>query len=388
MRRSAGVLMICLLLLSFAVCAQAQSAEVKALQEQVQKLQDQLKQVMDRLQQVEAKPAEEAKPAAAKPNWSDKLKMMGYFQARYENRRRTMAAFPPGVWPPAATPEATDEFLIRRMYFGAIATPNDRTTAMVLFRHLSFAGGVDIEAMYVDYKLDDQWSVEFGRVYNKFGWDAWESSSRRVPFDRFAGLEGYRPGGIRGLYFQGPTDHGVYLSRKPLPTASIWEPTVHVGLLNGNFIGAENNNGKGVEVALRWTDRNGWYWGAGYVDGSFTETVNNAPQKTDRTMLGLYLRRDPKPWGLQAEYIDGELFGFDVNGGYGQLSYAIKDKTPFVRVESYDPSKGVAGDRFKAVRAGCTWQLDKTNELTLEYMWAERGDTPVGQIGLQWQAGL
>jgi len=379
--RNLWIVVLVALLLAMAGAAHADAA-TDALRATVESLQKQLTDALDRLKALEAaKAAAPAAPAAKPaPKWYDNIRLMGYWQARYEDRREVY---------PAGTP-ATDEFLIRRMYFGAIAKPNDRTTAVLLFRHLSFAAGVDIEAMYVDYKLADQWNVEFGRVYNKFGWDAWESSSKRLPFDRFAGLEGYRNGGIRGLYFQGPTDHGIYITRKPTPTSSIWEPTVHVGLVNDNFIGAENNSNKGYEVALRWNDRQSLQWGAGYVNGTFTENVGTPPvaTSTDRRMLGLYVHRDPKPWGFQAEYIDGELFGSDVNGWYGQLAYGAKSATPFVRYERFEPTEGTPGDLFKAVRAGCAWQIDKNNEITLEYMWAERGDVPVGQLGVQWQTGL
>jgi hypothetical protein len=389
--RNLWVVVLVALLLAMAGAAHADAA-TDALKATVESLQKQLTDALNRLKALEAaqtaaKPAVE--PAERKPQWYDKVKLTGYWQARYEDRKNAVGNFPPGTWPPTPT-EATDEFLIRRMYFGAIATPNDRTTAVLLFRHLSFAAGVDIEAMYVDYKLADQWNVEFGRVYNKFGWDAWESSSKRLPFDRFAGLEGYRNGGVRGLYFQGPSDHGLYLTHKPGASSSIWEPTVHVGVLNGNFLGAENNTGETYEVDLRWNDRKGWQWGTGFLSGDFTENVGTpaVATTTDRRMFGLYLHRDPKPWGVQAEWIDGELFGYDVRGWYGQFAYAVKDATPYCRYERYEPTEGVPGDTWEAVRLGCAWQLDKNNEVTFEYMWGERGDVDTGQWGVQWQTGL
>ncbi len=389
--RNVWVAVLVALLLAMAGAAHADAA-TDALKATVESLQKQLTDALDRLKALEAAQAAaraSAQPAERKPQWYDKIKLTGYWQARHEERQRMLSNFPPGAWPQTRS-QATDEFLIRRMYFGAIATPNDRTTAVLLFRHLSFATGVDIEAMYVDYKLSDQWGLEFGRVYNKFGWDAWESSSKRLPFDRFAGLEGYRAGGVRGLYFQGPTDHGVYLTHRPDPDGSIWEPTVHVGLINGSFTSAENNAGETYEVDLRWNDRKGWQWGAGFVDGDFTENVGTpaVATTTDRRMLGLYLHRDPKPWGVQAEYIDGEQFGYDVSGWYGQFAYAVRNATPYARYERFEPTEGLPGDAFEAVRLGCAWQLDKNNELTFEYMWAERGIQDVGQWGLQWQTGL
>ncbi len=93
-------------------------------------------------------------------------------------------------------------------------------------------------------------------------------------------------------------------------------------------------------------------------------------------------------WGVQAEWIDGELFGYDVRGWYGQFAYAVKDATPYCRYERYEPTEGVPGDTWEAVRLGCAWQLDKNNEVTFEYMWGERGDVDTGQWGVQWQTGL
>lgn len=377
--RSLWVIVLVALLLAMAGAAHADAA-TDALKATVESLQKQLTDAVNRLKALEAdKAAPAAQPAVApatpKPQWYDKVNLVGYWQARYEDRE---------------APGATDEFLIRRMYLGLVAKPNARTTAVVLLRHLSFAAAVDVEAMYVDYRFSDTWGVEFGRVCNKFGWDAWESSSKRLPFDRFAGLESYRPAGVRGLYFQGPTDHGVYLTHRPSANAPVWEPTVHLGLINGNFLGAENNTNSTYSMDVRWNDRQSWQWGVSYLNGRFTENVGTppAPVTNDRRMLGLYVHRDPKPWGVQAEWVDGELFGSDVSGWYGQFAYAHQNKTPYLRYEQYDPTEGQPGDMFEAVRTGCAWQMDKNNELTFEYMWAESGGVPVGQWGVQWQLGL
>lgn len=377
MKHGVVVLLVAVLLLTFAAAASAQT-ETEKLREQVKQLQDQLQDVLSRLQKVEADEAKPAAPAApAAPKWSDKLKIGGYFQARYEDRRQMLT----GTSPVTST-EAIDEFLVRRMYLGFFANPNERTSGAVLLRHLHNRS-IDIEAMYVNYKFAKQWEVEFGRVYNKFGWDAWESSSRRLPFDRFSGLEGYGPGGVRGLYFQGPTDHGIYLTRKPRAGSSDWEPVVHAGVLNGNFISGDTNNDKTVEVDLRWNRPVGQF-GISWLNGKY----DDATVTQDREMLDLWFHSDPKPWGFQTELIDGKLFGSDVRGGYGQLARLVGDGTAFLRYETFDPTRGLDGDSMKAWRLGYAYQMDSCNELTLEFMDAERAGVQVGQVGFQWQMGF
>lgn len=391
MRQPLVVLLATVLLLTLVSGAMAQT-EAEKLRQQVQQLQQQLQDVLGRLQKLETTPAQATAPTAAAqpaaPKWYDNIRFLGYMQGRFEDRRQMLSSFPPGAYPQTST-EATDEFLTRRMYFGMIAKPNERTTATVLFRHLSWAGGVDLEALNVDYKLSDTWNVEFGRVYNKYGWDAWESSSRRLPFDRFAGLEGYRPGGVRGLFFQGPTDHGIYLTHKPAPGAPGSEPTVHLGLLNGNFLNAENNNNKTYEIDLRWNRPFGQF-GVSWLDGEFTENVGTppAPMTASRQMLDLWFHSDPQPWGFQAEFVDGELFGADVRGGYAQVARNNGAGTTYFRYEKFDPTQGLPGDTFNAFRLGYAYQLDKSNELTLEYMDADRSANEVGQFGFQWQTAF
>jgi len=362
---------------------------------QVKQLQDALKQALDRIQKLEAEkaaaptaPAQPAVEPAAKPapKWYDNVTVSGYWHARYEDRRKMLPApSPPVAFDPATAKNSTDEFYIRRMYLSITAKPNDRTTGVIMLRRLGTKDqNIDLEALFINYVLSQQWNVEFGRVYNKFGWDAWESSSKRLPFDRFAGVEGYGAGGVRGLYFAGPTDQGLYFTRK---SDGDWVPTVYLGLVNGNFIGMENNANKAVSIDLKWK-QTCWQWGASYIDGEYTDTVPTPAVRSLREMLGLFVHRDPTPWGLQGEYIKGRLFGQEVDGFYGQVMRTLGPGTAYARYEQYDPTDDIVGDLYSAWKLGYAWQLDKNNELTLEYMNAERGEVPVGQWGFQWQFGF
>ena len=404
--RNLWVAVLVAVLLSMAAAAHA-DATTDALKSTVESLQRQLTDALQRIKALEAaqttapaQPAAQPTPApAAKPSWTDKLLISAYAQFRYEARDDMVGRFPNGPyvgWPPAGSgADATDEFLIRRLYLNFIAKPNPRTNVVLALRRLGGDGGtIDLEGAFVDYALDKTYHVEFGRVYNKFGWDTWESSSKRLVFDRFAAGEGYANAGLRGLYANGPTDNGIYISRK---SCGEWEPNIYVGLVNGNFISAENNSDKAFSVDLKW-DHKDWHWGASWMDGDYTESYTNplpppagAVGTFDRRMLGLYLRKDPAPWGVQAEYVDGRLYGYDVNGWYTQGSYLVGSKgTAYVRYEEYEPTDtpAVPGDLFHAWRIGYARQVDKNNEITLEYMPARRGSFDVGQFGVQWQAGF
>jgi hypothetical protein len=278
--RNLWIVVLVALLLAMAGAAHADAA-TDALRATVESLQKQLTDALDRLKALEAaKPAAVPAPAPeAKASWTDKLLITAYAHFRYEARDNAVGRFPNGpyaAWPTAVSTPA-DEFLIRRMYLNFIATPNSKTKIVLALRRL---GGspqtIDLESAFVEYALDDAWSVEFGRVYNKFGWDTWESSSKRLVLDRFAAGEGYGNGGLRGLYSNGPTDMGMYITRKPWAD---YAPKVHLGLFNGNFIDPENNGNKAYSVDLRW-DRNDWHWGLGWIDGDYTESYSAAGQPT------------------------------------------------------------------------------------------------------------
>lgn len=359
--------------LLLAVVATAQAQTVEQLRDQVKALQDQLKVVMDKLQQLEAKPAPPAAPPADVPKWTDKITVNGYWHARYEAREN-----------------ARDDFTFRRMYINFLGKLNDRTSIIMNLCRVPLANDptIEFEAAQVNYQLDDLWMLSFGQVYNNFGWDTWESSSKRLPLDRWAAGEGIsgRPdrAGIRGLYFAGPTDRGMYVTRKGQDMI----PTVIVGLVNGNFRAADNNDNKTYSLDLRWKQPWGQF-GASWMDGDYTETVGGVLTTNARKALGLYVHTDPAPWGFQAEFLDGDLFGHPVQGWYGQVAYNKGGKgTPYFRYEQYDTDQDSAGNTFMGFRAGYAYQLDKNNELTVEWQDADYADMDYGQFGFQWQLGF
>ena len=97
--RNLWVVVLVALLLAMAGAAHADAA-TDALKATVESLQKQLTDALNRLKALEAaqtaaKPAVE--PAERKPQWYDKVKLTGYWQARYEDRKNAVGNFPPGT---------------------------------------------------------------------------------------------------------------------------------------------------------------------------------------------------------------------------------------------------------------------------------------------------
>ena len=376
MRRTMTTLVVGLVLLSVVAVAHAQQSEMDALRSSVKQLSDQLKAVTDKLQQLEAKQAAPvAAPAAAKPSWTDKLAVSGYWQSRYEARADTR-----------------DEFIMRRMYLNFAGKWNDKTTSLLTFSRIPSANdpNIELEAAQVNYRFADDYSVTFGQIFNNFGWDTWESSSKRLPFDRWAAGEGVasRPGraGIRGLYYAGAVDRAVAVTRRARGN----EPTIIAGVGNGNYNKGDNDDNKVVTLDLKFKRPNGIQYGASWLYGNYTvDAVAPAlPVTQPRRALGLYFHKDPAPWGFQAEYLTGQMFGADVNGWYGQVARNLGKGTPYVRYEQFDQNEDTAGNTYMSLRGGYAYQLDKNNELTLELQDAHSGAVNYSQTGIQWQLGF
>lgn len=389
MRRTITTLVVGMVLLSMVAAAHAQQSEIQVLRDAVKQLSDQLKAVTEKLQELEAKeaaPVAPAAPEAPKANWTDKLQINGYVQSQYIQRAN-----------------AIDDFSLRRMYLNIAANVTPDATAVVQFERV---GGsqtitalpttvtapdptITLSSCFVDYKFNDDYSVMFGQIPTYFGWDEWESSSRRIVLDRFAAVEGLgardaRPG-AQGFYFGGPWDRGFYVTRKGAGSV----PTVIAGLVNGNFRANDNNNNKAYNLDLRWK-QGAYQYGASWLDGKFGPQGIEQP----RHAYDLYFHRDPCPWGFQAEYING-TWGFPVaisnrEGWYGQVAYNKGGvATPYVRYEQFDKANTTeCADTYMALHLGCAWQIDKYNEITAEVTDAHLGDTDMDYSGVQWQIGF
>lgn len=384
MRRTLTTLLMGLFLLGLVAAAQAQQSETEILRNTVKQLQDQLKTVMDRLQQIEAR---QAKPATTVPpntvpagptkapttSWADKIVISGYMQSQYIQRAN-----------------ADDDFQMRRMYLNIAANVSPRASGVVQFERLTKVSeidevGITLASCFLDYKIDDTYDIMMGQVPTYFGWDEAESSSRRLPLERFAADEGWGPRegrpAVLGFWFGGPWDRGFYITRK----ATKGMPTIIAGLTNGNFRTNDNNQNKPYEVDLKWK-RGLNQFGVSWFDGTYTK----AGVTTERHAYDLYYHRDPCPWGFQAEYLDGCLFDKQIDGWYGQVDYNHGGKgTPYVRYEEYDQNKeSCTPDTFIGFHAGYQYQLDKNNKLTLQLSQQGIGTTNENYSGFQWQLGF
>ncbi len=318
-----------------------------------------------------------ALPALAQgdASWADRISINGYFQTRYE-----------------AMDAGEDGFTLPRMYINLMIDANERTKGVVTWTRLG--GSDDSSAQYdtdwanifVDYAINDQWTARIGQAGCWFGLECWQGSSQRMALERarVVGADG------QGVYFAGPWDRGVWFVRKPADS----EPTVILGVSNGQFRNTEADTSKNVSIDLKW-DRDWGTFGASWLNGKYA-----ASPTTDRSALAGYVRWAPpnSEWAFQGEYVDGELFGSDIDGWYAQLerSALTEGGTAFVKWENYDPNTAAASpnDEYKALHVGYSQWLDENNEITVQYTDAkDEGvgtgqDTSCDEIAAQWQFGF
>jgi len=337
----------------------------------------------------------QVQPAApAKKNWSDWVKINGYFHNRYYLRH-----------------DGLSEFMLRRMYINLIVTPNSRTTAVVTWARIGYepawmspSGPAKLEqttvnwAMaFVDYKLDkDEWVVRFGQGPNQFGLECGQSSSQRIALERAVMVEG---GGDRpfGMYFNGPWDRGLWITRNGRGAV----PTVIGGVINGQFRASEKNPGKTFTLDLKWKPKWG-ECGASFLAGKWTNDLGLVgtpavpmPAKGNREAELAYVRVAPKGSrvAFQSEFMNGFLFSNPVRGWYAQLEYTPwkPNATFFAKYENYDPNRDTDDSFWHAWIGGFVYQLDSSNKITVQFQDGKNTllAAPLRQeLGVQWQFGF
>ena len=305
-----------------------------------------------------------ALPAVAQgdASWAERVSINGYFQTRYE-----------------AMDVGEDGFTLPRMYINLMVDANERTKAVITWTRLG--GGVqtntDWANIFVDYAINDQWTVRAGQAPCWFGLECWQGSSARMALERALVVGA---GGV-GVYAAGPWDRGVWFIRKPAGN----EPMAVVGVSNGEYRGLEQENSKNVSIDLK-CDRDWGTFGASWLNGKI------GAAGVDRDALAGYVRWAPAAcdWAVQFEYVEGELLGNDIDGYYAQLerSGLTEGGTAFVKVEQYDPDTATANNAYEATILGYAQWLDANNEITVQYTDAEWGSMGCDQAGIQWQFGF
>ncbi len=393
MRYVLPMVVIAALVLAVPVLAQGTDvdkklAEIDKKLEELTKLKADLEAMRDGMQAAGA--------AEKKASWADKVKISGYFHARGQYRDWT-----------------EDDFDLRRMYINLVVTPNDKTLAWVQWARIGTdplgQTGTDWSMAFVDYKWDSHWSTRFGQGPNWFGIETMQGSSSRLALERAAVLEGTsRNGAPNGLYFLGPWDRGLWITRNP-DEGDKWVPQATLGIINGQFRNTEKDDNKTISVDLKWKQKWGQFC-VSWMDGKYVWDVPrllyaDIPPPAALPVYGTSLDReailggvrwDPpgSRWAVQGEYVDGEHLGNDIEGWYTQVEYDPCAKgTAYVKVEQYDPAVGVAGNNsYHAWHVGYAHWLDANNELTLQFSNGENnGDATHPdrtQVGLQWQLGF
>jgi len=271
--------------------------------------------------------------------------------------------------------------------------PDPLTTA------LGSQTNTDWAMAFVDYKCNQTWTTRVGQAPDWFGLETAQGSSKRMSLERAAVLEGGPTLATpMGLYFAGPWDEGVWLIRNPQKAG---EPQAILGYFSGNFRARDTDTSKDVSLDLKWKKPWGEY-GLSWLDGKFA-TAGALVPLNDRNAKLAYVRWDPQSsaFALQAEYVDGKLFGNSINGAYAQLEYKMTPQgTAFVKAEEYDPNDANASDSYRALHVGYQHRLDANNALTLQYTvgYNQAGQVAApplrpgpgrdDQLGLQWQLGV
>jgi len=271
-------------------------------------------------------------------SWADRISVSGYFHLRYDGGEAV-----------------EDGFNFRRMFLNVIGNVNDRTMGVIT---LSRVGpndpNIDLYNAFVDYKINDEWNVQMGQAPTWFGVEAWEGSSARLPLERALILESGP-----GFFYKGAPDRGIWAARKQVETF----PALRLGVCNGEFRGGDQNTNKTVSADLKW--KLDWgQAGVSYLDG----TEGPDATETDRQAVGAYVRLFPAPWGLQAEWADGEMLGADRDGYYVQGCHAFADHpgTLFARWEEMTIENSVSSN-YEALHFGYAHQLDANNEVTVQW---------------------
>ncbi len=375
------VAVIAALLMVYPVVAQGTEADINAKIEAIDAKLAELEELKAELEKLRDD-IREAAPAEKKPSWTDKVKIGGYFQTRYLYRDY-----------------AKDHFFFKQMYLNLDVTPNDRTKARIQWARVGpdpiASSSTDWGDVWAQYEWCDGWSTRVGQCNNWLGLEMNQSSSQRAALERAAVLQG-GAGRPLGLQFGGLYDRGIWVIHTPRPEASPWEPDAVIGVENGQFRAADKDNTKNVVIRLNW-DQDWGQFGTTWLDGTWTNDMGltGVPTTSTREALMGHVRWDPpdSQWAVQGEYVDGELFGNDIEGWYAQLEFDPTAKgTAFVKYEQYDPALGVAGNHWDAWNVGYAHWLDSNNEVTVQ--WTDgrnRMDTAHpsrDELAVQWQFGF
>jgi hypothetical protein len=304
--------------------------------------------------------------------WYDRVCLFGYFQFRYVDTDDEML---------------NDQFDFTRMYLTLKGDVDERTTGIITVSRVGPQDpNIDLYNAFVDYQLSDRYAIQAGQVPTWFGLEAWEGSSVRLPFERSKIMQAGP-----GFYWQGASDRGVWVRRNPEGQ----EPLVVLGVWNGQFRNDDANDDKNVSLDIKF-DREWGQFGASWFDGSF---VGGTPAvETDRNAVAVYVRKFAAPWGVQAEYADGELLGADRDGWYVQGMYDFEDgkNTAFARYQEFSAEADATNFAdFDGFSVGVRHKVYDSGFITVQYSdgdWERTGtvdgasaDESEDLLGIQWQ---
>lgn len=323
--------------------------------------------------------------AAAPKAWYDNIRVNGYFQTRFEARD----------YPDAYSD--FDEFTVRRLYINIIAPFDDRTMSVVTWAGVGsgFRDGAnsDWANIFVDHKVAPEWTVRFGQAPTHFGIDVCESATCMFTPERFAAGEG-KPGlGIRGLYFAGPWDRGLWVmyDTRLRPNAGVPSPDntgfrVVGSVHNGQFRATDQDKDKNYSLDVTYFDEWGQV-GASWLDG----TLKTGDSVDPREAFGLNARVYPGAFvenlGVQVEWLDGKWLGADRSGWYGQASYHFPDfpGIAYARYEGFSGADSAGDEDYKALHMGYKHEFTPLDEVTGQFTFGDFAGEDANEIIVQYQ---
>ncbi len=310
---------------------------------------------------------------------SDKLTICGYGQMRYDGGDKLPAG--------ADDPE---DFTLRRAFLNVIANPNDRS--MIVLSLATFdpnpppphaQDDIIVYNLFMDYKLNDVYSVRFGQVPTYFGLEAWQGSAERVALERAMILQGSGAGNNQsGFYFFGAPDRGIWLKRAGEGSA----PDMYFGVCNGQGRTSDYDSNKNYSIDLKW-DRDWGIFGVSWFDGEYNDTGPSLTGEQDRSAINAYAKYRTPAWDFQGEYANGKMLGADRDGWYVQVCKIMEGKTwmPYLKYEKFDSDGPGAPCNYDALHGGVEWQVDNHNELTVQVSDVDLGSDDAVKFGVQWQ---
>lgn len=341
--------------------------------------------------------------------WYDRLSIRGYAQFRYNRLLETNKQLK------CATCDRSigdrGGFFLRRARLAITAQVNDRVSVSIQPDFASEVGGREntlvLRHYYADIYLDSArtFRARVGQSEVPTGFEALQSSSRRLPFDRADAMESAAPGeqdlGVFFFWTSATTNKRLREVGTPRLKGTGDYGTVSLGIYNGQGGNRpEMNNTPHVlarvaypfRIGSRYVEANAYAFGGTYTMASAQRAtgVGGDDDFNDRRVGGSLILF-PQPLGLQAEWSTGRGPEYDaatnsivdspVRGGYAMVSYgwgggSTRRMFAYTRVQyfhgAFKTDPDARSSDVHEYEPGVEWNVEDGFELTAAYAISDR----------------